>query len=414
VQELKKFLGDVARRGNMILSPRGGVASIPKNWMAQLGNEGITLGYDAFSRDKILKQNGRQRVLIEEVVRELRFSFDDKHTVLPPKDAYHETIDRAAWANQFHPVQDYLESLQWDGTKRIDEWLIRYCGAEDSEYVRAIGAITLIAAVRRVYEPGVKFDTMLVLEGIQGSGKSTTVRQLCPDPTWFTDNLPIGAEPQRVIEQTKGKWICEIAELFGLGKREVQQVKAFLSRNVDEARKVYAREPDRRPRQFICIGTTNQLDSYLVDPTGHRRFWPTRVGNAQDVAGITRDRDQLWAEAFERRESSLVLSPELWAVATEEQSKREQDDPWELELEGIFSDPPEQLVPKRGTKQLVVSVQDVYGLLSMPIERQDRITHARLSQVMTKLGFEKGVYRRGSSKPFKGWAKFYSEEELRK
>lgn len=406
VQELRKFLGDTARRGNMILNKTGGVdASNPKNFISHLGGEGITLAYDAFARDKVLRQNGRQRPMIEEVVRELRFSFHDKHGVLPPKDNYYETIDRVAWQNHYHPVQDYLESLEWDGTKRVDTWLQTYCEAEDTPFAQRAGAITLIAAVRRVLEPGVKFDTMLILEGIQGSGKSTTIRELCPHVEWFSDNLPIGAEPQRVIEQTKGKWICEIAELFGLSKREIDQVKGFLSRGTDEARKVYAREPDRRPRQFISIGTTNKK-SYLSDPTGNRRFWPVKVGQKQDVEGIRRDRDQLWAEAFTRREDSIVLPQALWGDAEAAQEAREQEDPWELELSMILEDPPEALVPKRGSKELIVSVQDAYGLLNVPIERQDRTTHARLSQAMERLGFEKGTYRRGTQ-TIKGWAKWH-------
>lgn len=204
-------------------------------------------------------------------------------------------------------VRDYLDALVWDGVPRIDRWLVEYAGVEDSAYVRAVSRAFLIAAVRRVRQPGCSFDTMLVLEGAQGTGKSAALRILAISDDWFTDDVPMGS--QDVIEATAGKWIVEMSEIEGMGQGDVAALKAFLSARVDVGtRPAYQREAPKVPRHFVIVGTTSAAE-YLKDSTGNRRFWPVHVSRSFDLDRLRADRDQLWAEAAAAEAKDEPIEP---------------------------------------------------------------------------------------------------------
>lgn len=213
----------------------------------------------------------------------------------PAKDKILDALPLIAERNAYHPVCDYLRGLEWDGTERIDRWMIDYLGAEDTPLNRAFGRKILCAAVRRIRQPGCKFDSMLVLEGPQEIGESSAIRALSHDGKWFTDQLEVGADPKVTIEKTSGAWIVEMPELDGMGRRDTNRVKSFITTVEDRARLSYARFATTRPGQFVLFGTTNETQ-YLSDLTGNRRFWIVRTRSA-DPAGIVAIRDQLWAEA---------------------------------------------------------------------------------------------------------------------
>jgi predicted P-loop ATPase len=238
-----------------------------------------------------------------------------------------QAVQAVARDRCFHPVKDYVNSLSWDGVKRIDVWLSQYLGAELTDYSKAVGARWLISAVARIYNPGVKADCCLILEGEQGTKKSTALRILAGD--WFTDEIAeLGSKDAAM--QTRGVWIIEIAELDSMSRTEVGKIKAFMSRAVDRFRPPYDKRLVNSPRQCVFAGSVNHR-SYLRDETGARRFWPVACGtiNTED---LTRDRDQLWAEA---RDSFRADSPwwletrELTAHAEEEQADRCEEDPWQ-------------------------------------------------------------------------------------
>lgn len=204
-------------------------------------------------------------------------------------------IDIVARDNSFHPVQEYLESLTWDGTPRIDTLFVRYLGAPDTAYTRSIARLTLIAAVTRVYEPGHKFDFVPIMEGLQGKRKSTFIKVLANG--WHSELEGDFSDSKRMVEKMQGAWIMEIPELSGFGKAEVQTIKAFVSREVDKDRLAYARRAEEFPRQCVFLGSTNDQE-YLRDQTGGRRFWPVMCEVDQiDVDGLAKEIDQLWAEA---------------------------------------------------------------------------------------------------------------------
>ena len=231
-----------------------------------------------------------------------------------------------------HPVRDYLNGLQWDGAARLEGWPLAYLGAEDTSLSRAFGSRWMISAVARIMRPGVKADHMLILEGPQGAKKSTAIKVLAGE-AWFTDELAeIGSKD--AAQQMRGIWIIEIAELDAIGRAEVSRIKAFLTRTTDRYRPPYERYVVEVPRQCVFAGSVNP-ETYLRDETGNRRFWPVRCGDI-DVDALTRDRDQLWAEAVVRyREGAIwwLEEQELIALAKAEQDHRYQADAWDARID---------------------------------------------------------------------------------
>jgi predicted P-loop ATPase len=241
---------------------------------------------------------------------------------VPSLQLFEHTLIDITHASRFHPVREFLDGLKWDGVPRIDNWLHDYGGAEDTPFSRAVARIFLIAGVRRMRLPGAKFDTMLVFESPQGKDKSRALRTLAVCDEWFTDNLPLGAPTKEVIEQTRGVWIAEFAELSGIERRNINHVKNFLSKQEDRARAAYWRRTENVPRQFITAGSTNDAQ-YLLD-IENRRFWPVTIDRF-DTARLRGAVPQLWAEAayYEAEGESITLQEDLWADAAIEQAARQ-------------------------------------------------------------------------------------------
>ncbi len=241
-----------------------------------------------------------------------------------------KAVQVVAGERPFHPVREYLDSLNWDGICRMDNWVVNYLGVETSAYARAVGRRFLIAAVARIYRPGCKADCALILEGEQGTWKSTALKTLT-EP-WFTDEIAdFGSKD--AAEQTVGVWLVELAELGSLSRPEVGKIKAFMSRSTDRFRPAYGRRVTEFPRQCVFAGTVND-DDYLRDETGGRRFWPIKCGTIE-IAKLANSRDQLWAEATEAyrsREPWWLDTDQLKRAASEPQAARYQGDPWDCEI----------------------------------------------------------------------------------
>ncbi len=228
-----------------------------------------------------------------------------------------------------HPVREWLDSLVWDGERRLEGWLVKYCGVEDTPYSRAVGKKTLTAAVARIYQPGTKFDTVLILEGAQGIGKSTACAIL--GGKWFGD-APIEIHNIKdTIEYVHAHWIIEFGEMASVRRTEINILKTFISRTEDDARPAYARARVRFPRQSIFIGTINPEDSgYLADTDGNRRFWPVHCERFDNDA-LRRDRAQIFAEAVQTYKlgEKLYLESNILAEASVQAMLRVVKDPWE-------------------------------------------------------------------------------------
>lgn len=205
-------------------------------------------------------------------------------------------VHLTAKANPFHPVRDYLDGLIWDGTPRVENVFVSYLGAPDDAYHREVAKLMMVGAVARAFEPGMKIDESVILEGLQGARKTTFIETMAVH--WYGE-LDAGMDDSKgAVEQMQGCWIMEMGELTGLAKSDIRRAKAFLSRHTDKARLAYARRAREFPRACIFIGSTND-QAYLKDPTGGRRFLPVacRVAGTIDIERLRGEIDQLWAEA---------------------------------------------------------------------------------------------------------------------
>lgn len=230
-----------------------------------------------------------------------------------------EGLVAAAGKCEVNRFTDYLDSLTWDGTARLETWLSKYVGAKDDEYTRAVGRRWLVGAAARAFEPGCKFDNMLLFTGAQGIGKSTTFAALLPSSDLFTDKLPEDDKDCAVLLASKA--IVEMSELSYARKRDRDHLKAFISSQTARVRPAYARVAQEFPRRAALVGSTNEASDFLDDPTGGRRFWVVTAGGQCDPGGVTAVRDQLWAEAVRlfRAGEPWWLSPTEEALAKEVQ-----------------------------------------------------------------------------------------------
>ena len=284
----------------------------------------------------------------------------------------------AAERHAFHPIKDYLEGLPlWDGTPRIDSLFIDYLGAEDTIYTREVTAKMLTAAVMRIYEPGCKFDPMLVLAGPPGIGKSTIISWLAGE--WFSDNLTFNdmSDKKTGAESVQGYWIIEISEMKGMKKVDVESVKAFVSRQKDIYRAAYGKHTEEHPRQCVIFGTVNDISGYLKDITGNRRFWPVDVtghGKSSVWDLTNEDRDQIWSEVMfryrELGERTLTLSSEAEQIAARKQTSALESD----DREGIVEEYLNVLLPedwdKKDTESRIEYLADAQEQLDGFVERE--------------------------------------------
>lgn len=313
-------------------------------------------------------------------------------------------VEAIARKRPSHPVRDWLDSLEWDGFPRINRLGTAYFGAGKSTYVEAVCSKWMISAVARIYQPGCKADSMLVLEGPQGKRKSSALRALASDP-WFSDSQ-INMGDKDSYQSLRGKWIYEIGELSSIRGKEIERVKNFVSASTDHYRPSYGRRTVDVPRQIVFAGTTNE-QHYLNDPTGARRFWPLAIGEI-DLDKIVRDRDQLWAESVVRYRAGEVWyldTAELQAAARNETDAREQDDDWETLIDDWLRDPLVPDNPSDHRSEAVktrlklsdgITVADVLiGAIRMSPDKINRAASTRAGTALRKLGYE----TRGFSRP---------------
>ena len=302
-----------------------------------------------------------------------------------------EAIRTVADEHRYHPVRQYLDGLKWDGTKRLDDWLIRHLGAEDTPLNRAFSIKWPIGAVARVMRPGCKLDTALILESEkQGLMKSTVLATLAGQ--WFTDHVPdLGTKDAQ--QQLQGVWIIELSELSSLSRSETHRAKAFLSARVDRFRPSFGRFAIDHPRQCAFGGTVNLSGSgYLRDETGNRRFWTVEcaVGwnpdRKVDMAALEDERDQFWAEAMHRYRAGerwWLDTPTLEQAQAEAAEERFEDDA----REGLIRD---QINGRKWIRMAELFGEDC---LNVPTERQTRALQTEIGRIIRSLKWRRGRRR---------------------
>ncbi len=276
----------------------------------------------------------------------LKVYISNKYGVYSPtktKDA----ILAVAAERAYHPIKEYLDNLpSWDGIDRVETLLADYFGATDNSYTRAVTRKTMVAAVARIYHSGTKFDSVLILNGPQGIGKSTFFAKLAGH--WFSDSLTLTDMKDKAgPEKLQGYWILELGELAGMRKTDVEVVKSFISRSDDKYRASYGVNVESHPRQCVIVGSTNAESGFLRDITGNRRFWPVRItGNGKKKAWqmSVYDVEQIWAETLVlyKKGEKLYLEGDDVHLATSEQDDAMESD----EREGLIRTYLDKLLPE--------------------------------------------------------------------
>lgn len=313
------------------------------------------------------------------------------------KGLIQDEMDAMCRRNVINPVKMYLEDVAENhpsdgkGRNLLDSWAVEYLGVklsggEQALYVAEVSRKWLISAVARALSPGCKADSVLILEGSQGLGKSTALRILAGDD-WFGDALPPMATKD-ASDYIRGKWIIEMAELSNINKAEVEVVKAFVSRTEERFRPAYGRNEVTYPRACVFAGSTNKSD-YLRDETGNRRFWPLRCGDI-DLDGLTEHRDKIWAAAYHayQAKEEWWLSGDAEAVARSEQDKRLSEDVWADEIR------------KYCDGRIEVSVKEILAdAMHITVDKVGRQEQNRATAALASLGFEKdGRFTSGDQK----------------
>ncbi len=280
---------------------------------------GVPWGKDAREREWTDADDAGLRHYMEQVYR------------IKGKSVIEDAWTLAANENRYHPVRDYLNGLVWDGVPRLETLFIDYLGAEDTPYTRAVTKMAIVAAVARIFVPGIKYDTVLVLVGPQGCGKSYVLKRLGGE--WFSDSLTT-VQGREAFEQIQGFWIIEMAELAALKKYEVETIKLFTAKSEDAYRAAYGHHVETHKRQCVFFGTTNTYD-FLKDMTGNRRFWPVDVEPERAKKDLWTDFTdeevrQVWAEAvclFRQNEKIHIDDRELKRMAEEAQDRHLEESP---------------------------------------------------------------------------------------
>lgn len=303
-----------------------------------------------------------------------------------------EAVGVVSSRNRYHPVRQYLQGLTWDGTPRVETWLTVCLGVELNDYSRKVAKRWLLGAVARVMKPGCKMDTVLILEGLQGAGKSTTLSIL--GGAWFMDT-PFTLGDKEAFQMLRGKWLAELGELDAFNKAESTKAKQFFSASTDTFRESYGRRSKDIPRQCVFAGTTNQ-NEYFKDPTGNRRYWPVMCTSI-NLDALREMRDQLWAEAC-----ACYQAGDGWWVEREErhlfeaeQEKRYAGDAWEAKVAAWLADV--------HTGETVTTTQLLGDALNLDYGHWGRPEQTRVGQIMSRLGWPRVRLPQSGRSPVRPW-----------
>ncbi|MBR0735774.1 hypothetical protein JQ581_02445 [Bradyrhizobium liaoningense] len=270
------------------------------------GNEGR---YDEWRR---LDENQRRALWLD--------THTSTHGFYCSWDFFRASIERIAREYSYDALRDTIDSLKWDGVERLGNWLSKAVGCPDDAYHRAVGANLIGGLVKRARKPGAKHDETVIFISEEGKAKSTMCKALALRSEWFIDSVELGGRPQDVIPQLKGKQIIELAELAGMSKTETTKLKAFMSRENDNATLKWKEEASDHLRRHIFIATTNE-DTPLLSQTGNRRWLPVHIADKIDVEWVRENIEQIYAEAADWHASGedFRIPEALWTVAGKHQ-----------------------------------------------------------------------------------------------
>lgn len=329
------------------------------------------------SWDKAVKKSDE---LTDNDLIELRSYIAKKLTKDVSKSNLYDAIRHEALKRRYHPIKDYIESLKWDKSPRLEDWLKNICGAEDNVYTKAVSRKIFVASIARVYEPGCQFDYLTILEGRQGIRKSTLVRILGGN---FFGTLSFKEDDKALIEKMRGKWFLEIDEMQGFTKADRERVKAFISRPTDRFRVSYGVLAQDFPRQCVFVGTMNPSgdNRYLEDDTGNRRYWAIKCQGGINIDKLKNDRDQLFAEAFiyyKKNEPLYLADIREEEIAVKEAGERKTIDMWEDKIIMWLEEKKKEITPR------VTVHQVAEDCLKIPVHQFNKSISTRIGIIMRK------------------------------
>ncbi len=307
------------------------------------------------------------------------------------KDMAWDATIAIARQNGFHPVREYLEGLPAGDPTDLDQAAKVFFGSDDP-LDRVLVRKFMLGAVRRILNPGEKVDTMLVLVGPQGKGKSTFVQHLFT-PAFSSEDLSDIRGKDAMIGLA-GKWAIEVAELDRILRQDPETVKAFLSRCVDPYRAPYERVSTDHPRQCVYVGTTNK-DDFLRDPTGERRYWIVKISQVL-VDAVLEWRDRMWASAYALANVSKKEEPH-WLTEEEGEALKARcaaykgEDGWLDTIEAYC------------TGRDFVRVEELWKHLGGTVDQLDKGKVHKITDILRELGCEKALSG-GKRNRTRGWS----------
>lgn len=357
---------------------------------------GYAIRYDSF-RDEIMLFHHKDNVcqeLKDESFTAMRERLEEGFYFKPvAADKMRDAARLVAQRNTIDSAQEWLEAQKWDGIKRVETFLPAYLGTEDTPYTRAVSRYIWTALAGRVVEPGVKADMVPILRGEQGAYKSTAIAALAPAPELFCE-ISLTERDDDLARLMRGCVVAEIAELKGLRSRELESIKAFVTRTHESWVPKYKEFSVKYPRRLVFFGTTNDSE-FLIDSTGNRRWLPFEVGKI-DTKAIKRDRDALWAEGRELFNKAGVVHTEAEKLAeTEHEDFMVVDDAWSLAItawletgegEG-FTNLSDDTLPR--DREYLTTGMVLSEALNIPLRKQDKRHAIRVSDILKRLGYQK-------------------------
>jgi Virulence-associated protein E len=364
------------------------IKCINHNARLSLIDMGMAFRYNQLAHELLFSWPGNEQYTLGEIAIEdnliywIRNLVWDRYRFEPSQHMMVEACLQLGYRSKFHPIRSYLQGLTWDGIPRRFTWLTDFLGVEDCEIHRQFAATTLLAGVGRVINPGCKYDQLLIIEGPQGLGKTSTLVTLSKG--WYYGGPLLSLPYQRQIEAIMGAWIVEIQELAGFRKTEMEQFNAFFSQQTDKTRLAYDRIARIIPRQCLPIATTND-EVYLRGLDGNRRCWSVRGGQVPHRTMTPYDADQLWAETYHAAMNGIVnltLPQNLWEIAAQIQESRRTIDPWEdilMSVEGEHVD--------QDTSSERISTRALLLRLNISTDRATDRDTKRISKIMRANGW---------------------------
>jgi predicted P-loop ATPase len=356
-------------------------------WLERNGHA-KTVRYDRFRQVIMVKGES----LEDRTVISLNAEIEADRRTAWVQDHLRSALVQTAHRNAYSSQTEWLDSLVWDGTERLDGFFWRAYATEATAYAAACSKVLFLSGVARAYQPGCQADVMVVMIGGQGLGKSMGIARLCPDPAWYADDLGCDLFDRKAGEGLRGKWLIEFSEFSRINRATLDVAKAFVSRRSDYYRPAYARMHKDFPRTCIFVGTTN--DDHPLQDRENRRFMPIRCKLA-DSEWITENRDQLWAEAVARYRkgeqwwvAGPTSDPTLAAQIAEQAEGARQGDSWEEILEQELG------------HSSAISMRDAAGALKIGIDRLDKSTQTRIGLALKAIGYIRDRVRNQGSREY--------------